>query len=288
MPDGTLGALGKASLGIGVCLVAAVAGIFVEYFCLRTASPVYCVCRAGDTSSLEESTRCLTIHLYMKVPLIAVHLIPFILMPFSMWVCQEHDSTLRSMGAKSPTQMVRGLSYIMVSIAGEVGWHVHQQWFYHEDFDILNCFFYVFNTLGATYWALGARNRDTETSSFDVFLMLCTPLTIIAYGYGAYATSQSMPGASKVPIYLIMTYQYVLLSWRLFKLLNGDIRVGLFPVCSIGVNLFFVFLLSMNQGNTFLNPLFHILHDAAGTEMGVLIITLLLWTHAKTFNRHAD
>lgn len=54
-------------------------------------------------------------------------------------------------------------------------------------------------------------------------------------------------------------------------------KVLLFPLFSVGVNLTFIALLSKYQTDSFLNPLFHILHDAAGTEMGIAIIAVLTY-----------
>eukprot|EP00250_Pteridium_aquilinum_P007234 c17002_g1_i1 orf=250-1095(+) len=262
------GALTGGVVGIGVCVVAAVVGIFIQEQC---GTPCACPSISGEE-------RCQLIPLFMKVPLIATHLIPFILMPFSMWVCHEGTQALQEMGAKSPFQALLGLAYIMVSISGEVGWHVHQRWFYHEDYDILNFFHYVFITLGTTFWALGVQTKDTQSNILDALLMLCTPLATLTYGRAAYLSYHEMDGATKVPIHIAMCYQYAVLSWRLFKLLKGDMRVWIFPFFSVGMNLFFVILLQKYQINLILNPLFHILHDVAGTMMGVLIITLLLWS----------
>lgn len=264
---GGIGAVTGGVVSIGVCVIAAVVGIFIQKY---TTAPCDC-----PSIAAQDPDRCKVIELYMKVPLIATHLIPFILMPVSMWVCMEGAGVLQEMGMKSPVKVVLGLAYIMLSIAGEVGWHVHQRWFYNEDYDILNFFFYAFITLGTTFWALGAQSKKASTESIswvlDAVLMLCTPLTALAYGLAAYATD------TKVPIYIIMAYQYGVLSWRLFKLLNNDYTVWLFPFFSVVVNLIFVFLLIQNKANITLNPLFHMLHDAAGTEMGILVITIILW-----------
>jgi hypothetical protein len=51
----------------------------------------------------------------------------------------------------------------------------------------------------------------------------------------------------------------------------------------VGVNLTFIVLLDQFGGNPYTNPqvannaLFHILHDIAGTEMGVIIFTALVY-----------
>ena len=54
-------------------------------------------------------------------------------------------------------------------------------------------------------------------------------------------------------------------------------KVFLFPFFSVGVNLGFIALLNEYQADPVLNPLFHILHDAAGTEMGVAVIAALVY-----------
>ncbi len=85
----------------------------------------------------------------------------------------------------------------------------------------------------------------------------------------------------KVPIYILLTIVFTVLTYRGYKLLK-DWRIIFFPIFSVGVNLLFVFLLQ-NYGGTPYDPkvvynaLFHILHDFAGTQAGVAIFTWLVY-----------
>lgn len=42
-----------------------------------------------------------------------------------------------------------------VAIAGEIGWHVTQEWYYREEYMIMNLVFYVFLNTGLAMWAWG-------------------------------------------------------------------------------------------------------------------------------------
>lgn len=95
---------------------------------------------------------------------------------------------------QDPFAAMLGLAFVMVAIAGEIGWHVTQvfggpaapgppvalprrslalpnphpaalsllllkDWFYVEDYSILNFVFYFFLMLGTSLWALGIKVR---------------------------------------------------------------------------------------------------------------------------------
>ena len=67
----------------------------------------------------------------LAVPLIATHLFAFVLIPIGIYVFHNATTMLKELGATSPILMIIGLAYIMLSICGEIGWHVGQRWFYH-------------------------------------------------------------------------------------------------------------------------------------------------------------
>ena len=86
----------------------------------------------------------------------------------------------------------------------------------------------------------------------------------------------------KVPIYILLTLVFAVLTYRGFKLLHSW-KIILVPFFSVGVNLGFIFLLDKYGGNPYTDPrvaanaLFHILHDLIGTEAGVGIFTWLVY-----------
>jgi hypothetical protein len=45
---------------------------------------------------------------------------------------------------------------------GEIGWHVQQDWFYKEEYNILNLAFYFFLNSGLAAWAFGLRIREPQ------------------------------------------------------------------------------------------------------------------------------
>ena len=60
------------------------------------------------------------------VLLVATHLFPFVLLPAAMYTFWLRAGPLREAGAHSPFLALLGISFIMVAVAGEMGWHVGQ------------------------------------------------------------------------------------------------------------------------------------------------------------------
>lgn len=65
---------------------------------------------------------------------------------------------------------------IQASIASEIGWHVTQQWYYQEDYMILNYAFYFFLTLGTGLWAVGIEVLSSPFAPAIRFLSPRSPL----------------------------------------------------------------------------------------------------------------
>jgi len=256
--DRVKGILQLALAGIGVSVLAASGGALIADY---------------STPNCLVTHTCESIPLFMKVPLVATHFFTFILIPATMYVFFTRSQALKDVGAQDPFTAMVGLSYIAVAIAGEMGWHVTQQWFYQEDYSILNFMFYFFLMLGTSLWAIGIKEDDTTTSKdeyIDNFLLATPWLAGLAYLAGELAIH------TKVPIYILLSIQYAVLTYRFWNLLKTP-KVFLFPLFSVGVNLFFIAQLNIHREDPILNPLFHILHDAAGTELGVAIIAILLY-----------
>ncbi|KAL3687401.1 hypothetical protein R1sor_013710 [Riccia sorocarpa] len=292
------GGCGTLILGtIGAMLVAtfyAIAGMFINYVSDAPCSLDNLNDRLlrSKNGIPEDLIYCTQIPSYMKVPLIATHLLAFALFPFAMHVFWVRAPQLQQMKARNPFSSILGFAFLMVAIAGEIGWHVGQQWFYQEEYHVLNFIFYFFFMLGIAFWANGIKENKLpaeQKSWLDMVieaLLLLSPL-VVTLVYAAAATIKTIcPGAaicsvlepSKVPIYILMAVEFAVLSIRLYKLLDNDWRVVFVPFFSVGINLLCIFLLNANQKDVILNPLFHILHDLAGTELGVFIATLLVWT----------
>ncbi len=207
-----------------------------------------------------------------KIALIITHLLPFAIVPISMKVFYERADYLVSKGLSSPFALYLGLPFQMVAIAFEIGWHIQQNWFYQNDFTFLNFLFYAFLISSFALWADAfARNHWVD------LLFVGSLITIsILYPLGASLDISAL----KIPIYIALTIVFGFLTYRAYNVLQ-DWRIIFVPIFSVGVNLFFVFLLAQHQSNPVLNPLFHILHDLAGTEMGIIIFTYLVYINPQ-------
>ena len=170
-----------------------------------------------------------------------------------------------------------GLSFIMVAIAAEIGWHVTQCWYYENGFTMLNFMFYFFLISAFALWADGLVEKTTAlTNLVNVFFAVGIFAISILYPLGNVHNNPSY----KVPIYIALTLVFAVLTYRGYKLLRTW-KILLFPLFSVGVNLSFVFLLDkFGADNVTYNALFHILHDLGGTEAGVAIFTYLVYAKA--------
>lgn len=217
-----------------------------------------------------------------KLALILTHIVAFALIPFTMKVFY-HAFTALKLPKSSIFASQLGLSFIMVSIASEIGWHVTQCWYYQDEFTMLNFMFYFFLLSAFALWADGiASNNTWVTQLLNVIFALSLLVVSVLYSMGNFAEDSNY----KFPIYIALTFIFSVLTYRGYKLLD-DWRIIFFPIFSVGVNLFFVFLLQKYGGdpytdpNVTLNALFHILHDLAGTETGVAIFTWLVYLKGR-------
>jgi hypothetical protein len=203
-----------------------------------------------------------------KLALIVTHLLPFAIIPVTMRVFFQREDYLISQGMHSPFAIQLGLAFLMVALSSEFGWHIQQEWFYHDDFTTLNFMFYAFLISAFALWADGfARNKYID------FLFTASLIAIsIFYPLGAKFDNPQF----KIPIFIALIIVFSFLTYRAYKVLR-DWRIIFFPIFSVGVNLFFVFLLDRHESSPILNPLFHVLHDLVGTETGILIFTYLVY-----------
>ncbi|ELS03310.1 hypothetical protein Xen7305DRAFT_00030310 [Xenococcus sp. PCC 7305] len=212
-----------------------------------------------------------------KIALIITHVLTFALIPLAMRVFYQ---SLKRLGVpnKSIFASQLGLSFIMVSIASEIGWHVTQCWYYQNQFTMLNFMFYFFLISAFALWAGGLVEQETfVTHTINIVFALLLLAVSILYPLGYEANNASY----KIPIYIALTLVFTVLTYRGYKLLQTW-KIILFPLFSVGVNLAFIFLLdkyggTLSDPNIPLNALFHILHDFGGTEAGVLIFTWLVY-----------
>jgi len=217
-----------------------------------------------------------------KLALILTHIVAFVLIPLAMKIFYQALTALKlPKSAIFASQL--GLSFIMVSIASEIGWHVTQCWYYQDEFTMLNFMFYFFLLSAFALWGDGLAVSNTWiTQLLNVVFAVSLLVVSILYPLGDIAGKSGY----KIPIYIALTLIFSVLTYRGYKLLD-DWRIIFFPIFSVGVNLFFVFLLQEYGGNPYadpnvtLNALFHILHDLAGTETGVAIFTWLVYIKGR-------
>lgn len=77
--------------------------------------------------------------------------------------------------------------------------------------------FYAFLTLGTAFWALGVKQKALGPSIMDKVLLLSMPITAAIYAKGAYDAKNGAEGQGKFPIYIVLSFEYAVLSWRLYK-----------------------------------------------------------------------
>lgn len=170
-----------------------------------------------------------------------------------------------------PFALQLGLACIWFALAFEFGWHVTTVWYCRNDFHVLNFLFYLFLISSFALWADGFYSRWQVSTLFVANILLFS----ILYPIGA--TKEAT--AFKIPIYCALTVNFVFMMIRGRSVLN-DWRMLWVPFFSVGVNLFFVFLLeNANKGRalTKWNYIYHIAHDFFGTEMEVAFFAYLIW-----------
>ena len=214
-----------------------------------------------------------------KLALIITHVLTFVLIPVAMKVFYD---SLNILSEPSPSKgraifaSQLGLSFIMVAIASEIGWHVTQCWYYQNQFTMLNFMFYFFLISAFALWADGLVEKTSWlTNAINVLFAIGLLVVSILYPLGYEANNPSY----KIPIYIVLTLVFAVLTYRGYKLLETW-KIILFPLFSVGVNLTFIFLLDEYGNEPVTNALFHILHDLGGTEAGVLIFTWLVYQKA--------
>lgn len=220
---------------------------------------------------------------FWKLALILTHILIFALIPIAMNVFYRTLTIFQaSHSAIFASQL--GLSLIMVAIAAEIGSHVTQCWYYENEFTLLNFMFYFFLLSAFALWGDGLAISNTRGNRLiNIIFILSLFVVSILYPLGNLTANSSY----KIPLYIALTLNFTVLAYRGYKLLGNDLRILLFPFFSVGVNLFFAFLLQAYGGNPYtdpnvnLNALFHILHDLIGTEAGLAIFTVLVYLRGR-------
>lgn len=249
---------------VACCFLIALSGLGYILTSLPGAAPPSPVCIVGG----------------WKLALILTHVLTFALIPLAMRVFyQSLDILLEESPSKAKAIFASqlGLSFIMVAIASEIGWHVTQCWYYQNQFTMLNFMFYFFLISSFALWADGLVEQTTWiTAAINIVFAVGLLTVSVLYPLGYEANNPSY----KIPIYVVLTLVFAVLTYRGYKLLETW-KIILFPLFSVGVNLSFIFLLDEYGTEPVNNALFHILHDLGGTEAGVAIFTWLIYQKAS-------
>lgn len=231
------------------------------YFLLIASGFGYAILASEITSDMNWLLRLL---------LILTHLLPFIILSVTIWVVVHRAEHLIQRGIHSLFSIQLGLTFLMVSLAFEFGWHIQQGWTYQNGFSILNYLFYTFMVAAFTLLANGLAQHRVV----DALLILGLTTTAILYPVGADFSNTLF----KIPLQMMLMLLNFLVAYRAIKVLR-DWRFIFYPIFSVGVNLGFIFLLNLHESDALLNPLFHSLHDLAGTEIALVIFAYLIYVN---------
>jgi len=204
--------------------------------------------------------------------LILTHLIPFALLPFTMYVIWKQTPFLLQHTDKEmhPFSLLLGLTFIGFGCAFEFGYHVSQAWYYRNSFDVQNYIFYFFLISSFALWADGFYSSKVV----DVVFAAAVLLASVMYPVGAMKQASAFKGS----IYCALTVSFYFVTVR-GKTMLQDVRMLWVPFFAVGVNMFFVALLQNADKDgqlTRWNYIYHICHDVLGTEMGTAVFTYLI------------
>eukprot|EP00899_Mesostigma_viride_P015259 jgi/Mesvir1/23734/Mv18675-RA.1 len=208
----------------------------------------------------------------VQCALLAAHLASLPLLASGMFVFQQRHDALVAAGARDQRLLPQlALAAMMTGIAAEVGWHSAQGWVYHDTADALNWLFYQGLATSLALLAYSARAPTSLADHATDAFLLSSASSIPMLYLGAQTCLRT-----KLPIHLVLTAVFAVLTRRMMALL-ADVRVWLFPLFGVGVNLGFIVLLRAHESSPLLNPLFHICHDLFGTELGMAVLLSLVW-----------
>lgn len=204
--------------------------------------------------------------------LILTHLIPFALIPFTMYIVWKQTPFLLQNADREmhPFSLLLGLTFIGFGVAFEFGYHVSQAWYYRNSFDVQNYMFYFFLTSSFALWADGFYSSKVV----DVVFAAAVLLASVMYPLGASQEANAFKGS----IYGALTVSFYFVTIRGKKMLQ-DWRMLWVPFFAVGVNLFFIALLQNADKDgqlTRWNYIYHICHDILGTEMGTAVFAYLI------------
>ena len=234
--------------------------------------------------------------------LIFAHLVPFVLMPVTMYIVYLRLPMILSQNAMF--SLLLGLGSICVGCGFEFSWHIDQLWYYSDGYHIGNYLFYFFLITSFILWSYGMKENTANgsrgdnngsivgkfpewmLSSIDIVHVLFLVVFVILYPVGAIMYDNNPK--YKIPIYVALTVTFTTLSIRGISLLNPYHMLWV-PFFSVFVNLYFIVLLKLvdkHDNDTIIphslskwNYIYHAAHDLFGTELGVAVFAYLVYKH---------
>lgn len=196
----------------------------------------------------------------MQTFLILTHLVPFILIPAIMFAIHKKREYLKTK-VKSLFAIQLGFGIIIPAMLFEVLWHwLVQGWLYNtSDMHFFNGMMFTLTNLGFAFVAYGFKKYLWT----DIILALCVIITPI--GYFIFSFKPITYSILSVILLILTIRSYLVLrSWKVF----------LFPIFAAGVNIIFLSLLFSTN-----NPVYHILHDMAGTLLGTALFGWAIYSN---------
>lgn len=194
------------------------------------------------------------------------------------------------------------LSFVLVAVGlgMETCWHIIDSWYYDKDFHIINFAFYFFLTSAFSTWAAALESdKFWNVINFLVLGVICLwypvgmcnkfELPYPSFIPEDWTETLKAAGGSKFPCIAGLSVPFIPIWLKGKKIFEEKMNIVVF--FSVGVNLAFILALStfgkinppfdpVTQDDlSQLNYILHILHDIAGTELGVIYFAYLISTY---------
>ena len=196
------------------------------------------------------------------IPLAITHLIPLLLIPMIMRVFSKRKAYyLPKINSTSIIQI--GLILLLTSMIMGFLTHVFiTKWANKTDvFNPYDAAIFTFMTASFCLISYGLIKRKID------ILVMIVAIVSVPVGYIFRIEPFRFLGQTVGLFYMVIRSYQILKNWRIF----------LVPVFSVGTNVFFL-ILQYRTGH----PVFHMLHDLAGTLLGFAIFGYLFAANGKT------
>lgn len=196
------------------------------------------------------------------IPLVIVHLLPFVLIPVVMWIFSRNKDYYNPK-INSLKLIYIGLFLLLISMAMGLWTHIYITNFGYKT-DKFNIYDNIIFTIMATSFSLIAFGL--KRGKYEDILMILGIISI-PIGYATEIEPFRFLGQTIGLAYMVIRSYQVLHDWKIIWV----------PFFSVVMNVFFLILESRTH-----HPVFHLLHDLCGTLLGFAIFGLLFELHARS------